>query len=218
MTEAGVIVSAPGCPPAGPAWLTRWPAGDGRWPLDRPVVVIGRAHDADVQLRGDPLVSRVHARLEQVAGTWTVVDDGLSRNGTFVNGVRVHARQPLHDHDQLRVGTTILQLNAPDDGGPTTIVADAPLVPTRLTPAQRAVVEELCRPYALGGLCVAPATNQQIADELVVSVDTVKTHLRTLFAKLDLEHLSPHAKRLHLVDLALRHGLVTLHDLRREVR
>src|SRR5581483_338362 len=53
---------------------------------DRWRVTVGRRMDADIPLPSDPEVSRAHALLEWVGGQWTVVDDGLSRNGTFVNG------------------------------------------------------------------------------------------------------------------------------------
>ena len=33
---------------------------------------------------------------------WTVVDDGLSRNGTYVNGERIHGRRRLVDGDTPR--------------------------------------------------------------------------------------------------------------------
>src|SRR5689334_11437339 len=49
-------------------------------------VMIGRDPAADVSLPWDAEVSRSHALLEQVGRGWTVVDDGLSRNGSFVNG------------------------------------------------------------------------------------------------------------------------------------
>jgi pSer/pThr/pTyr-binding forkhead associated (FHA) protein len=56
---------------------------------------VGRSASNDVALEGDDEVSRVHAMLEPVGNEWTVVDDGLSRNGTYVNGTRVHGRRRL---------------------------------------------------------------------------------------------------------------------------
>ena len=52
-------------------------------------ITIGRGMAADVPLTWDPDASRVHAELVRLADAWVVVDDGLSRNGTFVNGERV---------------------------------------------------------------------------------------------------------------------------------
>ena len=49
-----------------------------------------------------------------------------------------------------------------------------------LTAAQRRVLVALCRPLAGPGYA-APASNQQIADELVISVATVKGTLTALF-------------------------------------
>lgn len=207
--EAGIGVVATS--DAASAVLTSWPTGV-RWALDGPVVTAGRSATADVRLLDDPLVSRVHARFERVAGTWTVVDDGVSRNGTFVNGRRLTGRRVLHDRDEVRIGSTVLSFCVVEADEPITLAIDTPLTAARLTPAQRAVLVALCRPLGRGGGAV-PASNSQIADELVVSVDTVKTHLRVLYTKLGLEQLPPVQKRLRLVDVALRTGLVTMHDL-----
>src|SRR5258708_24039942 len=46
---------------------------------------IGRGAGNDVALPWDTEVSRLHAELERIAGEWTVSDDGLSRNSTYVN-------------------------------------------------------------------------------------------------------------------------------------
>lgn len=45
-----------------------------------------------------------------------VVDDGLSRNGTFVNGERVLGQRRLEDGDQLEVGRTLLIFRSPESG------------------------------------------------------------------------------------------------------
>src|SRR4051794_33463694 len=67
-------------------------------------LTIGRNTDSDLCLDWDPDVSRVHAALERVGVQWTLVDDGVSRNGSFVNGERVHGRRRLADSDRLRFG------------------------------------------------------------------------------------------------------------------
>ena len=58
--------------------------------------------DAVLQCGGD--LDRVHAALERIGEDWTVVDDGLSHNGTYLNGSRVTSRQRLKDGDVLTVG------------------------------------------------------------------------------------------------------------------
>jgi FHA domain len=74
---------------------------------------VGRSLGADVCLSWDEDVSRVHADLQRMGDEWVLVDDGLSRNGTFVNGERVEGRQMLHDGDELRFGQTLVSFRAP---------------------------------------------------------------------------------------------------------
>ena len=71
-------------------------------------VALGRSPSADVPLTWDDQVSRVHAELWRIGEEWALVDDGLSLNGSFVNGAVVHGRRRLHDGDTLRVGNTAL--------------------------------------------------------------------------------------------------------------
>src|SRR4051812_2880381 len=49
-------------------------------------VTVGRSLANGLCLEWDTEVSRLHAEVERVGGDWTLADDGLSRNGTFVNG------------------------------------------------------------------------------------------------------------------------------------
>jgi pSer/pThr/pTyr-binding forkhead associated (FHA) protein len=87
-------------------------------------VTIGRGPSNDVGLPWDSDVSRVHAELVRVADDWAVVDDGLSRNGTFVNGERVERRRRLRDGDQLRCGDTEIQFHAPFEAADRTRAAE----------------------------------------------------------------------------------------------
>jgi hypothetical protein len=209
------VVPARGSEPAQP-YLSRWgaQAEQRRWPLQAVVVTIGRESSADVVIHGDLLVSRLHSTLERVAGAWTIVDNGLSRNGTFVNGRRVSGRVQLHDRDQIRVGGTVLTFCAPAEiDGLHTLVGEPLPTAARPTPAQHAVLIALCRPFKDDRAYATPATNQQIAEELCLSLDAVKTHLRTLFHKLGIDDLPQNQKRARLVEMALRYGLVSTHDL-----
>jgi pSer/pThr/pTyr-binding forkhead associated (FHA) protein len=177
-------------------------------------VSVGRGSSTDIWLDWDTEVSRLHSELERIGEDWCVGDDGLSRNGTYVNGERVIGRRRLRDGDVIRFGKTTALFRNPLLADVTETEA-APDVPTSasLSDAQRRVLVSLCRPFKDGTGYVVPATNQQIADELFLSVDAVKTHLRTLFGKFGVETLPQNQKRVRLVELALKGGLVTLRDL-----
>ena len=178
-------------------------------------LTIGRARSADVSVWWDDAVSRVHAEIVRVGGRWTIVDDGLSRNGTFINGTRLQGRRTLCDRDEVRVGGTIVAVRLPEAGeGTTTRHADDTFADVRITEAQRRVLLALCRPYKDGDEFARPATNQQIADELFLSINAVKTHLRALFRIFGVgEDVPQNEKRLRVVETAMRRGLVSLRDL-----
>jgi pSer/pThr/pTyr-binding forkhead associated (FHA) protein len=185
-------------------------------PLDgtRPRLTIGRGEGSDVQVHWDPDVSRAHAEVECVGGVWTISDDGLSRNGTFVNGERVGSRQRLRDGDVLRVGQTVIVFRHPSSVGfSETRMGGPELAPPRVSDAQRRVLFALCRPYKDPGPFTTPATNQEIAAELFLSVEAVKTHLRALFAKFSVEDLPQNQKRAKLIERAFQTGLVSERDL-----
>jgi len=173
-------------------------------------VSIGRRELADVVLDWDDQVSRLHALLERVEVDWTVVDDGLSRNGTYVNGERIHGRRRLVDGDTLVIGSTALTFHSPtaEVQAGTAIATDSP-VSVALSDTQRRVLVMLCSPYKDGAAFASPATNQQIAGELFLSVDAVKTHLRVLFAKFGIEGLPQNQKRARLVERAFNSGAIT---------
>jgi hypothetical protein len=173
-------------------------------------LTLGRSPENDVCLDWDQAVSVVHAELQCMSGTWIVIDDGLSRNGTFVNGQRLSGRRILKDTDELRLGDTTIAYRAPEESGfqSTVIAASIPERPA-ISDAQRRVLVALCRPFKHSDAYAMPATNQQIADELFLSVDAVKTHLRALFQRFALESLPQNQKRLRLVELAFQSGVIS---------
>src|SRR5664280_2676974 len=151
MSKVALAQEVGAAPEHDEAYLARRnPAGqEQRWslPPEGGPVTIGRATSADICLSQDGQVSRVHAVLDRVAGLWTIVDDGLSRNGTFLNGRRLAHRATLRDRDKIRIGRTVLTFCAlPQTTSPPTVAGMRPAV-TRLTDAQRSVLVALCRPY-----------------------------------------------------------------------
>ena len=170
-------------------------------------LTVGRGAACDVALPWDLEASRVHALLERLEDEWSVVDDGGSRNGSFVNGERLSGRRRLRDGDVLRIGRTLIMFRAPSGGESIqTLPADDDATP-ELTPAQRRVLIEVCRPFA-ASTYAAPASTRQVAERLVISHDTVKTHLRALFQRFGIGELPHNEKRAALVQAALDTGAV----------
>lgn len=176
-------------------------------------VTIGRRSESDVPLPWDVKVSRLHAELERVGGEWVLGDDGLSTNGTWIGDRRISGRSRLRSGDLLRCGSTLIAFCSPDDGGTGTALADGLSEAVRISPAQRRVLVALCRPSLEGRGLAVPPTNQQLADELFLSVDSIKTHVRALMEAFDLENVAQGQKRSALIERAIRLGAVTERDL-----
>jgi pSer/pThr/pTyr-binding forkhead associated (FHA) protein len=173
---------------------------------------VGRRPPSDLLLSWDDQVSRRHARFERVTDGWEVSDDGLSRNGTFLNGERVSERRRLKDGDTLRFGTTTVTFRSPQPEQ-AEIAQAAPAAPAvGLSSSQRRVLISLCRPYEPGSEFASPASDQQIAEELFLSVTAVRTHIRVLCAKLGVEQLPADETRVRLVERAFSAGLISERD------
>jgi len=113
-----------------------------------PRLCVGRDPTSEIPLWWDREVSRVHARIEHIGGEWTVVDDGRSRNGSFVNGDRLQGRQRLRDGDVLRLGATALRFFAPPAGDSQQTAPSARPEAPHLSAAQRRVIAEKTDSYS----------------------------------------------------------------------
>ncbi|HEX3609545.1 MAG TPA: FHA domain-containing protein [Solirubrobacterales bacterium] len=174
---------------------------------------VGRGEAAGLRIDWDEEVSALHARIEVVGDECALLDDGLSRNGSFVGEERVHGRR-LRDGDTLRFGRTRVLYRRPGESAPeATAVASEVAAAATVSPAQRRILLALCRPFKDGSGFATPPTNQAIAAELHLSVDAVKTHMRALFEKLGVEDLPQNQKRVALVERALQSGIVAPRDL-----
>jgi predicted component of type VI protein secretion system len=74
---------------------------------------IGASLSADLVVSWDANVSTIHAELQRLADHWMLIDDGLSLNGSFVNGEQIRGRRRLRDGDVLRLGSTSFVFHAP---------------------------------------------------------------------------------------------------------
>lgn len=179
----------------------------------RTQLTIGRSPASEVAVGWDAEVSRVHASLERIGEEWSLVDDGRSRNGSSVDGERVRGRRRLRDGDVIAVGRTAMVFRSPAAGRESlrTATSDRLHAP-RVSQAQRRVLVALCRPFAAGPFAV-PASNRQIADELVIGVETVKSHMTALVELFGLAELPQHQKRATLAQRALESGMVARCEL-----
>jgi hypothetical protein len=174
----------------------------------------GRRASADLALPWDEEVSRLHAELVRKGDEWTLMDNGLSLNGSFVNGEPVRGHRRLRDGDAVRLGATVIVFRNPKDKESlaTTPSADLRTV-VSLSDAQRRVLVSLCRPFKESAAFVTPPTNEQIAGELYLSVDAVKKHMRALFEKFGVQHLPQNEKRARLVERAFAGGFISEREL-----
>lgn len=191
-----------------------------------PSATVGRRSSADLALAWDDKVSRLHARFErEQQEDWVIVDDGTSSNGTYVNEERVSGRRPLTDGDVMRFGSTTATFHSPSQRIPPAQEhrASQPRTPapgaTRalgavsLSTTQRRVLVALCRPYREGGTLATPSTDEQIADEVVLSISEVKRHVGVLYAKLGIEGRPGPETRVRLAERALSAGVISERDL-----
>jgi pSer/pThr/pTyr-binding forkhead associated (FHA) protein len=192
--------------------------GDGRQVLvrldgSRERVTIGRRQENDVALPWDHRASRLHAELEHVGGEWVLADEGLSSNGTWIGEVKLVGRRRLRNGDVVRVGGTLIAFCAPEEEPVGATSADGSHRTLSVSPAQRRVLVALCRPALGAGTYAAPPSNAELASELFLSVDSVKTHLKALFEAFELDDVPQSQKRATLVERALRLGIVTGRDV-----
>ena len=173
-------------------------------------VTIGRRPEADVSIPWDPEASRVHAELEVRAGEWTISDDGLSQNGTWVNGMRLTGRRRLNDGDLVRVGRTMFAFcdPVPVGTGPTLVPGELSATP-RFSEQQQRVLRALCRPLFNDGEGINPSTDDEIAEATGIPLDAVASELDHLGRALGLEDMPPLDQRAEIALLAMRSGLVS---------
>ena len=181
------------------------------FPLEpaRRSVTIGRRDEADISMPWDPECSRLHAELELRAGEWTITDDGLSQNGTWVNELRLVGRRRLADGDIVRIGRTHFTYARPGviGIGPTLVPGELSATP-RFSEQQQRLLRALCRPLLGDGEGVKPSSDEEIAELTGIPVETVIIELDHLTRALGLEDM-PHSEgRAEVALLALRSGLV----------
>jgi pSer/pThr/pTyr-binding forkhead associated (FHA) protein len=82
--------------------LSEGPLKGARFPVERPVIHIGRSAENDVRLADDS-VSGAHATLLRRGAVWHLIDLA-STNGTFVDGHRIDGESIIQGSAELRFG------------------------------------------------------------------------------------------------------------------
>jgi pSer/pThr/pTyr-binding forkhead associated (FHA) protein len=85
--------------------MVQGPGAPHNYELYRAEMVIGRTIDADVSIISTDL-SRRHVLLKRAASGQFLVNDLESRNGVYVNGVKIHSAV-LHDGDSIQLGSLL---------------------------------------------------------------------------------------------------------------
>jgi hypothetical protein len=173
-------------------------------------ITLGRREEADISVPWDPEMSRVHAELVFRAGEWTVTDDGLSQNGTWVNGLRLAGRRRLADGDLLRVGRTVFAFCDPGPVGPGPTLVPGELSATpRFSEQQQRILRALCLPLFSDGEGINAASDEEIAEATGIPLEAVTLeldHLGRAFGLADMPHRD---QRAEVALLAVRSGLVS---------
>jgi pSer/pThr/pTyr-binding forkhead associated (FHA) protein len=187
--------------------------------LDRGVVTLGRRPEADVCLPWDPGISRLHAELIRRAGEWLIADDGLSQNGTSVNGMPLEGRRRLRHGDLIVLGRTMLTFCEPsteaDASGRQN--ADVTMSLPEMRPVltyseQQLILRELCRPLREDGEGVQPAADAEIARVLALDHEVVVRELDDVAHSFGYAEIAIDERRLRTALTALRSGLVDTTD------
>ena len=133
----------------------------------------------------------------------------MSKNGTFVNGERIHGRRRLGDDDRVRVGRTLLQYKVPGlQPALRTLTDEAMAFSGEISSKRRRVLIALCRPRVVANKALT-ASNQDIADECdLPTLDAVKQQLTSLYRDFQIDDLPQREKRNQLAELAIHHGIV----------
>lgn len=102
-------------PPAAAELVWERPDGSPQaFALEREITLVGRGEEADARV-DEPLVSRLHARIERRGGRYFVLDLG-STNLTRVNGEVVQERE-LRDGDELLFSRARCRFRQPPPAG-----------------------------------------------------------------------------------------------------
>ena len=192
-------------------WRTdRRPAGAAGAPARARAADVGRRPDSDLALGWDTEVSRAHALLELRRRAV----DRRRRRAVAQRDVRQRQPRPRPPSaarprpSVLRADAALIFREPPDpEHGASTAQAPGNVAARAAVgdPAQGPRSRSAAR--CNDSTAATPATNRQIADEVFLSVDAVKAHLRVLFDRFGVGELPQNEKRARLAAEVLLDGV-----------
>lgn len=145
--------------------------------------VLGRDASADHAFDVDG-VSRKHAKITIETSGAAALIDLSSRNGTFVNGLRIET-SALRDGDEIRLGPLVLRLRY------------VGARPRASVPASAQTPDELsARELEVAQLVAEGLTNIEIGAKLHISPATVGRHLSNIYERLGIHSRAALTKRI----------------------
>ena len=156
-------------------------SGSTHWniPVEKNEILIGRSTGCDLILQA-PSISRKHSVL-RLFGEHIYIRDLVSRNGTFVNGVRTPDELELRDGDIIRLGELEFRLEELDENEER----------TQIDPGDRKE-KDFGREFGLSGreeevlyLLLKGLSVKDIARRLFISQGTAKNHVLSIYNKTD---------------------------------
>lgn len=168
---------------------------------------IGRHPACDLVLT-DQSVSPLHAVIDHQGPSWSVFD--VSANGTSVNGSPIRGHRILiGSGGAIVIGGTSITLREYESEVEVTDETVERFTPPSVTPAEHRVLVALCGPLTTDGPVRTPASVAEMADRLDANFQTIKFHLRNLYAKFDIPEVGTQRRAL-LAEAAIRSGVVIL--------
>jgi pSer/pThr/pTyr-binding forkhead associated (FHA) protein len=155
--------------------------GDSRWniPIDKGETQIGRSTECDLILQA-PSVSRIHGIIK-VFGDGVYLKDLGSRNGTYINGVRIVDEKKLNINDIIRFGELEFCLRELEEGDEKTQID-----------MEKQQETDFIHLYGLSSreeevlyLLIKGLKTKEIARRLFISQGTAKNHVLSIYAKTD---------------------------------
>jgi DNA-binding winged helix-turn-helix (wHTH) protein len=123
------------------------------WLLDRPQMVVGRDDTCDIMIP-QRQISRQHIIIHHTPDG-AIIEDLNSRNGTWVNGLRLEGSRPLNDGDEIHLALTV-RLRYVASGSTAPVTQDLPDVLQASHPSGHLRLDPNGRRVFVGGIEVNP--------------------------------------------------------------